>query len=459
MSTQSDKDNGPKVNFREGVILGPYMRGRSALPRYRKNVVLPRPELPKHVLVTGSPGMGKSWTSLFLAFQIALMDNTQVLYWDGKGDLENAQRFLALMRLARRDARIFPNEPINIWRGDWSVISNHMLDAITFATSGPASYYRETAKLAIQLICRHPDGPPRSSQEFIDRFNLLVLRSVYESIPEIQVIEEKELNDNLKRYLAFFGQIGTVLDGDWSYEDVEAAYLLTNSAVLREETDALTRMLFSDFVDYFERRKDPETLCVMFVDEFTAIAHYKDLALLLEQARSFNTSMVLIPQTLAGIGDIAMVRRIIGATKTKIMHAHPEPEELSRLAGQMKVPDLTYRLDENFETEGGLLRMIEVPRIDPEDIRNMGVGTAWVIFGSSAFKVQMKTAPHVELEPLPAAADILRPLKERRRPIGRRPSYGQGAKGGAPSDPDERRIWQNSETKKANFDYLRNLDN
>jgi hypothetical protein len=125
----------------------------------------------------------------------------------------------------------------------------------------------------------------------------------------------------------------------------------------------------------------------------------------------------------------------------------------------MKVPDLTYRLDDNFETEGGLLRMIEVPRIDPEDIRNMGVGTAWVIFGSSAFKVQMKTAPHVELEPLPAAADILRPLKERRRPIGRRPSYGKGAKGGAPSDPDERRIWQNSETKKANFDYLRNLDN
>ena len=83
-----------------------------------------------------------------------------------------AERFCALMRSAGRRVRVFPNEPFDAWRGDWRGIANRLLEVIEFAPEGPAAYYRDIAKTALQLACNHPDGPPRSSAELLDAARL-----------------------------------------------------------------------------------------------------------------------------------------------------------------------------------------------------------------------------------------------------------------------------------------------
>ena len=104
------------------------------------------------------------------------------------------------------------------------------------------------------------------------------------------------------RYQAFFGQLGCALDGDWSWEDADAAYLLLDSVALGEDTVSAACMLFADFAHYFTQRKPRERFCVLIADEFSAIATSSDVAMKVEQARSFNAALVLVPQTPSGMG-------------------------------------------------------------------------------------------------------------------------------------------------------------
>ncbi len=77
------------------------------------------------------------------------------------------------------DVRVFPNQPFNAWRGDWHAIANRLLEVIQFATEGPAAYYRDIAKTALQLACNHPDGPPRSSAELLGRLDYELLLNAH----------------------------------------------------------------------------------------------------------------------------------------------------------------------------------------------------------------------------------------------------------------------------------------
>ena len=60
------------------------------------------------------------------------------------------------------------------------------------------------------------------------------------------------------RYQAFFGQLGAALDGDWSFEDADAAYFLLDSVALGEDTAGAACLLFADFAHYFTKRKERE---------------------------------------------------------------------------------------------------------------------------------------------------------------------------------------------------------
>ena len=68
------------------------------------------------------------------------------------------------------------------------------------------------------------------------------------------------------RYEAFFGQLGSLLDGDWSFEDTDVAYFLLDSVALGEDTAGAASLLFADFAHYFTQRKERERLCVLFAD-------------------------------------------------------------------------------------------------------------------------------------------------------------------------------------------------
>ena len=131
------------------------------------NLVWPFEQMRRHAVILGASGTGKTETSMRIAQEVAAKSEAHVFYLDAKGDrgLRRALHGADAGRRSRR--RVFPNEPFDAWRGDWRGIANRLLEVIQFATEGPAAYYRDIAKTALQLACNHPDGPPRCSAELL----------------------------------------------------------------------------------------------------------------------------------------------------------------------------------------------------------------------------------------------------------------------------------------------------
>jgi hypothetical protein len=150
--------------------------------------------------------------------------------------------------------------------------------------------------------------------------NLGLLRAAHPGCSAAGALSEAQVNQVRLRYEAFFGQTRGVLDGTWAWENTHAAYLLLDSLVLREETSGLARFLFEDFAHYFTSRKPREQFCLLIVDEFTALAANAGMASRVEQARGFNTGLVLAPQVVAGMGDEVEAARILGSVETVICH-------------------------------------------------------------------------------------------------------------------------------------------
>lgn len=395
----------------EGVVLGRRLAGDRVLPMSGAELIWPFEQMRRHALILGASGAGKTETSMRIAHEVATKTEAPLFYLDAKGDRGSAERFCALMRAAGRRVRVFPNERFDAWRGDWRAIVNRLLEVIEFVPEGPAAYYRDIAKTALQLACNHPDGPPRCSAELLGRLDYELLLNAHGPTTAVLSVPRDKVSQVRLRYEAFFGQLGSLLDGDWSFEDADAAYFLLDSVALGEDTAGAASLLFADFAHYFTQRKERERFCVLFADEFAAIASSSDLAMKVEQARSFNASLILVPQTVSGMGEPAQRDRIFGSVETVIAHAVNEPERIAELAGARRTLELTHRFEEGARVRDGLARPEDRPRVDPDRIRELATGTAWLIRRGRAAKVAVQRAPGVEPASLPEAERIDAPLE------------------------------------------------
>jgi hypothetical protein len=395
-----------------GVGLGPRLSGGRALPTDPEGrVVWPLALMRRHGLILGASGTGKTETSMRIVEQLAAQTDAAIFYLDAKGDRVTAGRFCALMQAAGRTPRVFPNQPFDGWRGDWRAIVNRLLEVISFAESGPAAYYRDIAKTALQLACRHPDGPPRSSGELLHRLDYERLLDAHGPSTAALSLPRDRVSQVRVRYQSFFGQLGAQLDGDWAFEDTDCGYLMLDSVGLGEDAGSAASILFSDFAHFFTSRKSRERFCVMVCDEFAAISTASDLARKVEQARAFNTSLILVPQSLRGLGEPEQCDRILGSVETLFIHALNEPERLAELAGHQIVPEITHRIEDGAPIRSGLSRSIRRPLIRADSIRRLPVGHAWVVRRGRATRIAVSPAPSPPTAELPSARPIEPPLQ------------------------------------------------
>jgi Bacterial protein of unknown function (DUF853) len=384
-----------------GFAIARRLAGERALPVDRGVVLLTPERLCRHLLVCGATGSGKTETVLRLAYAVAKSTDAPVFYLDGKGDRETAARFVGLMGDAGRATRVFPNEPVDGWRGASHEICGRLMEVIDYASDGPASWYRDVAKNVLRLVCEHPDGPPRSSEEMLARLNLDELARVHDGSSALAALTRQQVQQVRLRYEAFFGQTRGALDGEWAWEDTDAGYLLLDSLALREETTGLARFLFEDFAHYFTTRKPRSQFALLIVDEFSALASASGMAARVEQARGFNTSLVLAPQVVAGIGDESEIARILGSVETVICHRVNTPEPVIALAGTRTAMEYSSQYAEEGATGQGSARAQHQFKVAPNKVRALGPGHAYVISRGRAMKIAVLRAPDLRA-PLPA---------------------------------------------------------
>jgi hypothetical protein len=415
-----------------GVALASRISGEPALPISGRLAVLSQERLCRHVLVCGATGSGKTETVLRLAWGIAKTTGARVFYLDGKGDRQTAERFCALMADAGRETRVFPIEQFDGWRGEAHEIQGRLMEIVDFASEGPASWYRDLAKTVLALTCEHPQGPPRSSGELLLRMDHRLLSQAHPGSSAVTALRADQVAQVRLRYEAFFGATRSALDGSWSWDETQAAYVLLDSLALREETTGLARFLFEDFAHYFTRRKPREEFCVMIVDEFSALAARTGMATRVEQARGFHTSLVLAPQIVAGMGEEAEIARILGSVETIICHRVNTPDEIVALAGTRRRMELTTELSPQEQATGQsagtrprqrprpatrrMVRSREEGKIDPNEVRSLPSGKAFIISRGRAMKAQILTAPDVRTAlPHPTSSPPPPPPSDRAR--------------------------------------------
>jgi hypothetical protein len=363
---------------------------------------------------------------LRLAWTVARATGAPVFYLDGKGDRDTARRFCALMADAGRETRVFPVDSFDGWRGQPHEIQGRLMQIIDYATDGPASWYRDIAKTTLRLVCEHPDGPPRSSGEALSRMDLHKLSDAHPNSSAAGALTPGQVSQVRLRYEAFFGQTRGALDGAWAWEDTPAAYLLLDSLALREETSGLARFLFEDFAHYFTSRKPRGQFCLMVVDEFSALASTSGMAARVEQARGFNTGLILAPQVVAGMGDEVEAARILGSVETVICHRVNTPEEIIALAGTRKVIEYSSHYAIEGPTGEGSARVQHQYKVDPNHVRSLAPGVAYIISRGQAMKAKIAQAPMLTTE-LPTGTGLSERVAA--RPVG---GVGQQTAPGAP---------------------------
>jgi hypothetical protein len=157
----------------------------------------------------------------------------------------------------------------------------------------------------------------------------------------------------------------------------------------------------------------------LIVDEFSSLAESADMAARVEKARGFNTSLVLAPQVVEGMGGAEETARILGSVETVIAHRVNTPDEIVALAGTRKIPELTTRLAEDGLTRERSIRMEHQLTIDPNKVRALDPGTAYLISHGRAMKVRIPRTPALRA-PLPEVASQEAPVQE--DSMGRNPS-------------------------------------
>ena len=384
-----------------GFVLARRLGGERALPAEGTRVLLSPARLCRHLLVCGATGSGKTETLLRLAYAVAKCSRMPVFYLDGKGDERNAERFLGLMADAGRATRVFPSEPFCGWRGQAHEIHGRLMEVVDYASDGPAAWYRDIAKNVLRLVCEHPDGPPRSSSQVLQRLQMRSLSDAHRGSSAISAVSAQQVAQVRLRYEAFFGQTRGALDGDWAWEDADSAYLLLDSLTLREETAGLARFLFEDFAHYFKSRKPRERYALLIVDEFSGLASASGMAARIEQARGFNTGLVLAPQVVAGMGEPDEVERILGSVETVICHRVNTPEQIVALAGTRKAMEYSTHYAQEGATGHGSARVQHQYKVDPDKVRSLEPGIAYLISRGRAMRIEVQRAPVVRAE-LPA---------------------------------------------------------
>jgi hypothetical protein len=383
-----------------GGDLYPWLRHQGRVTE----VVIPQREQRLAMAVLGIPGSGKTYTLLRRVW-IAARAGMRVIFVDCKGtDPGLAWQVTCAYRLANPGAIVgfWPTQALDCWRGDGMAIANRLLAVEDWASEGGGVYYRRMATLAIQLACTPPSGPPRNSGQFLRRLDHKKLQQLWRGDATAQQDLEQLAADPTVlagvrgRYSAFFRALAGTADGCWGLEDVDLAVLTVPTIASRTDADAAVRLVLEDLGHFATRRKARVGDDVLLVlDEFSAVEGGTDQAIhLAERLRDVGVPVIFGAQSPEGLGDERQQWRLLHTIGGGlVLHQTPNPEPLIALAGTIRTPEQAWQLDPWGPAGEARIHMTDRPRVDPNQVRQLHPGEAFLIQAGRAVKLSILQAP------------------------------------------------------------------
>ncbi|GHO73972.1 hypothetical protein KSD_17430 [Ktedonobacter sp. SOSP1-85] len=367
----------------------------AGLPSWVKKhfAIFPINELGQHGVVIGNSGSGKSTFLLRLAVLIARILRWQVIMIDGKGDEDAGSDFVAAMKHAGiQRVKLFPVEPYNGWVGTSKAILSRLLAVEEFSDT----HYRAIAENLLRLALTAPGKPVKTSAELLARLNLTneYLLGLYaghaEEATYLEYLGKKDPLGVYNRYAALLSTLDGQLDGTWSYDDVDAAYISLDGLALSGIVSGLARYFVEDFANYAGQRKPKERRVLFIFDDLGAVD--ANLTNMFERVRARGVSVFVSGQSdrsIAYRGLLHNAERILDSATTIILHACSHPHEILARAGTNIIAEESSQVSGEEETGQGSLRLKEVLNVHPNDVMQLPVGEAYMIAHGKAQRVRV----------------------------------------------------------------------
>jgi hypothetical protein len=367
---------------RRSNALGVSMGGMVDSWRIGEDVVPPPGQLGLAWLLIGAPGAGKTTAQYRLGW-LAGLERRHLVVLDAKGGHDGlAAGMVAAYRAAWPEARIrlFPNEHLDIWRGDPQAVVNRLVEVWDWSEP----YWREVAMTALRLTIGQAGPPCRSGRELVRRLDYNQLVKAWERSPE-ELSLVKGMRDDLAGVRVRVGNLVAALagklDGAVSWEDADCWVVTVPAMVASRDADSALRVLLSDYGHFTMARKARGQAALLMVDEFSAIAGGRRSAIdLLERGRGVGVGVVLAGQSSAALGDEDERSRLLAAASVILLFRTPQPVELAGLAGSERVADAAWQTDADDLTGRATVTMRSRARVDQDAVRQLPTGWAELIY-------------------------------------------------------------------------------
>jgi hypothetical protein len=177
---------------------------------------------------------------------------------------------------------------------------------------------------------------------------------------------------------------------------VDLAVLTIPTIASRSDADAAVRLVLEDLGHFATRRKARVGDDVLLVlDEFSAVEGGTDQAIhLAERLRDVGVPVVFGAQSPEGLGDERQQWRLLHTIGGGlVLHQLADPELLVGLAGTVRTPEQAWQLDGWGPAGQARVHMEERPRVDPNQVRQLHPGEAFLIQAGRAVKLSILQAP------------------------------------------------------------------
>jgi hypothetical protein len=177
---------------------------------------------------------------------------------------------------------------------------------------------------------------------------------------------------------------------------VDLAVLTIPTIASRTDADAAVRLVLEDLGHFATRRKARVGDDVLLVlDEFSAVQGGTDQAIhLAERLRDVGVPVIFGAQSPEGLGDERQQWRLLHTIGGGlVLHQTPSPDLLVQLAGTVRTPEQAWQLDPWGPAGQARVHMADRPRVDPNQVRQLHPGEAFLIQGGRAVKLSVLQAP------------------------------------------------------------------
>jgi hypothetical protein len=384
-------------------------------------IVPPAGQLGLAWLLIGAPGVGKSTAQTRLAY-LAGRERRHLVVIDAKGGHDGLAREVVAAYLAGwpgARVRSFPQERLDIWRGEPQAIVNRLVEVWDWTAE--SAYYREVAMTALRLAVAQPGPPIGSGADLMARLDPRTLTRAWEHDDLIRgLVQDLAKGNDLAGVHVRIGNLVAALagrlDGSASWEDADCWVVTVPAMVASRDADAALRVLLADYAHFTMARKRPGQPSLLMVDEFAAIAGGRRVAIdLLERGRGAASGVALSGQSAASLGTEEERARLFAAANAALMFRTPQPAELAGLAGSERVAEAAWQVEAGELTGRATITERHRARVDQDQARQLPVGEAELIVAGWRERIRIipTTAPAVDAarqllagkdRPLPAAA-------------------------------------------------------